>query len=170
GGKMYRLQDFITVKQINQKISIEYRVKIQFSVSEDALRFINQLKSGECSFDNVGAYEDVLKKLIHLHYAVDIRNMLPKKAGNSRLQYYLSYYVDDPIKAIEKLKKARIAILGLGGVGTIILQNLVGNGIEQFVLVDFDKVESSNHNRQFIFKDSDVGSLKTKACSRYVKD
>ena len=48
----------------------------------------------------------------------------------------------------EKLKKAKVAIAGLGGLGSNIAVFLVRAGIENLHLIDFDIVEESNFNRQ----------------------
>ncbi|OGT38470.1 MAG: hypothetical protein A3F11_05030 [Gammaproteobacteria bacterium RIFCSPHIGHO2_12_FULL_37_14] len=68
----------------------------------------------------------------------------------------------------EKLKNVRLAVLGLGGVGSNILYNLVAMGIHNIVAVDFDKVELSNLNRQIIYNESDIGQLKSEAAKNRI--
>ena len=46
----------------------------------------------------------------------------------------------------------KIGIAGCGGIGSNVAMNLVRAGLKNFVLVDFDKIEDSNLNRQFYFK------------------
>lgn len=53
----------------------------------------------------------------------------------------------------------RIGIAGVGGIGSNIAVNLVRSGIKELTLVDFDRVEESNLNRQFYFADQ-IGGLK----------
>ncbi len=53
-------------------------------------------------------------------------------------------------KALEKLHKSKVAIFGIGGVGSYVVEALVRAGIENFVLVDNDVVSISNLNRQII--------------------
>ena len=48
----------------------------------------------------------------------------------------------------KKLQKAKIIILGIGGVGGFALDCLYRSGIENITVVDFDKFEESNQNRQ----------------------
>ncbi len=50
--------------------------------------------------------------------------------------------------SIEKFESYRVAIIGLGGVGTYTAESLVRSGICNFRLVDFDKIKLSNINRQ----------------------
>jgi len=53
----------------------------------------------------------------------------------------------------------RVGIAGVGGIGSNVAVNLVRSGIKKFTLVDFDRVEASNLNRQFYFADQ-VGGFK----------
>lgn len=63
------------------------------------------------------------------------------------------------------LKKKRVAICGNGGVGSIIPLALARSGIYKFMLVDFDKVDKSNLNRQIAYCASDIGKDKIDALS-----
>ncbi|MBE5820544.1 MAG: tRNA threonylcarbamoyladenosine dehydratase [Clostridiales bacterium] len=55
------------------------------------------------------------------------------------------------------LKNKKVAIFGIGGVGSYVLEGLARSGIENFVLVDNDKVAESNINRQIIATIKTVG-------------
>ncbi len=63
-------------------------------------------------------------------------------------------------EAVEKLHKARIAVFGIGGVGSFVVEGLVRAGIENFILVDNDKVCLTNLNRQIIATRKTVGKPK----------
>ena len=56
----------------------------------------------------------------------------------------------------------RIGIAGVGGIGSNVAVNLVRGGIDWLRLVDFDRVEPSNLNRQYYFHDQ-IGRLKVEA-------
>ena len=56
----------------------------------------------------------------------------------------------------------KIGIAGTGGIGSNVAVCLVRSGVRQFKLVDFDRVDGSNLNRQFYFRDQ-VGRLKVNA-------
>ncbi len=63
-------------------------------------------------------------------------------------------------QGIEKLKKSKIAIFGLGGVGSYVVEGLARAGIENFILVDNDIVELTNINRQIIATHKTLGKPK----------
>lgn len=63
-------------------------------------------------------------------------------------------------QGIEKLKKSKIAIFGLGGVGSYVVEGLARAGIENFILVDNDIVELTNLNRQIIATHKTLGKPK----------
>lgn len=61
---------------------------------------------------------------------------------------------------VNKLKKANVLIVGLGGVGDYALETLVRSGIYNLTIVDGDIVELSNLNRQIISKRDVIGRPK----------
>ncbi|MGB8264407.1 MAG: HesA/MoeB/ThiF family protein, partial [Dehalococcoidales bacterium] len=61
----------------------------------------------------------------------------------------------------EKLKKARVVIAGTGGLGSPIALYLTAAGIGTLRIIDNDKVELSNLNRQILHWDKDIGRAKT---------
>lgn len=67
-----------------------------------------------------------------------------------------------------KLKQGKIAILGLGGLGSNIAISLSRIGVNELILADYDVVEPSNLNRQQYFIE-DIGDLKTKALEKTIK-
>ena len=62
----------------------------------------------------------------------------------------------------EVVKKARVGIMGLGGLGTVVAGALARIGVGHLILADFDVVEPSNLNRQQYFI-SQIGLRKTEA-------
>jgi len=69
----------------------------------------------------------------------------------------------------EKLKKAKVCILGLGGLGSNVATLLARSGIGYLKLVDFDIVEASNLNRQQ-YRISHTGMKKTEAIKTIIKE
>ena len=60
----------------------------------------------------------------------------------------------------KKIFAANVLIIGLGGLGCPLLTYLVSSGVGKIGIVDFDKVEISNLNRQTLFNPGDVGKFK----------
>ena len=69
----------------------------------------------------------------------------------------------------KKLKKAKVCILGLGGLGSNVATLLARSGIGYLKLVDFDIVEASNLNRQQ-YRISHIGIKKTEAIKTIIKE
>lgn len=67
------------------------------------------------------------------------------------------------------LKKGKIVVLGLGGLGSNIAISLARIGVGHLILADFDVVEPSNLNRQQYFI-SDIGKYKTDAIKNHIKN
>ncbi|EUB87091.1 HesA/MoeB/ThiF family protein [Pseudomonas sp. GM30] len=66
----------------------------------------------------------------------------------------------------EKLRAARVCVLGCGGLGTHILFDLVALGVHHLTILDFDTIELSNLNRQILYKETDVGMPKVATARR----
>ena len=60
----------------------------------------------------------------------------------------------------KKLFSGNVLVVGLGGLGCPLVTYLASSGVGKIGIVDFDKVEISNLNRQILFKSSDVGKYK----------
>ncbi len=73
-------------------------------------------------------------------------------------------------EACDKLKTGTVAVIGLGGVGSACVEALCRCGVGRLILVDHDKVDVTNINRQLIALRSTVGVNKTKACKERVLD
>ena len=69
----------------------------------------------------------------------------------------------------EKLKKAKVCILGLGGLGSNVAVLLARAGIGYLKLIDFDVVEASNLNRQQ-YRISHIGMKKTEAMKTIIRE
>ncbi|MBO4816017.1 MAG: tRNA threonylcarbamoyladenosine dehydratase [Clostridia bacterium] len=69
---------------------------------------------------------------------------------------------------LEKLKNSKVAIFGLGGVGSFVLEGLVRAGVGSFILVDNDVVSESNLNRQLIALNSKIGKPKVEVAKERI--
>ena len=71
---------------------------------------------------------------------------------------------------MEKLKRARVAVFGIGGVGSYAVEALARAGIGALDLIDNDVISLTNINRQIIALHSTVGLPKTDVMAARVKD
>ena len=71
---------------------------------------------------------------------------------------------------MKKIKNANILVLGVGGVGGYVVEMLVRLGVEKLTIVDFDKVDKTNINRQTIAYQSTIGKSKVQLFEERVKD
>jgi molybdopterin/thiamine biosynthesis adenylyltransferase len=74
----------------------------------------------------------------------------------------------NPDEAQTILGSANIAILGLGGIGSVALAHLVSAGVSQYTLIDGDTVAPNNLNRQFIYCPADEGRRKVDAAADWI--
>ncbi|MBQ8836236.1 MAG: tRNA threonylcarbamoyladenosine dehydratase [Clostridia bacterium] len=72
--------------------------------------------------------------------------------------------------ALNKLKNARVAVFGIGGVGSYTVEALARAGVGALDLIDNDDVAESNLNRQIIALHSTVGKAKVDVAAARVKD
>ena len=77
------------------------------------------------------------------------------------LRYHRQISLKDmDIEGQEKLKKSRILIIGLGGLGCAASQYLASSGVGRLSLLDYDSVELSNLHRQILHHDEYIGMPK----------
>lgn len=72
--------------------------------------------------------------------------------------------------AVERLKRARVALFGLGGVGGYAAEALARCGVGKFDLIDNDVVSPSNLNRQILATTQTIGRKKTEVCAERIKN
>ena len=71
-------------------------------------------------------------------------------------------------EAIEKLNNSKVAIFGIGGVGSFVLEGLVRAGVGNFILVDDDKICLTNLNRQIIATRKTIGKSKVEVAKERI--
>jgi len=72
--------------------------------------------------------------------------------------------------AMEKLRRATVAVVGLGAVGSYATEGLARAGIGNLRLVDFDEIRETNINRQLYALDSTIGKPKVEIARNRVLD
>jgi bacteriocin biosynthesis cyclodehydratase domain-containing protein len=101
---------------------------------------------------------------------------LVSQRERARLDRQLRYFseVGDaavaPSEHQRRLRDARVVMLGAGGLGSWASYALLCCGIGELVLVDHDRVEESNFNRQILYRERDVGSLKVDVAAEALRE
>lgn len=67
------------------------------------------------------------------------------------------------------IKNSKVAIVGAGGIGSHVIQQLTYLGVRDFILIDFDKVEETNLNRLIGASPLDIGKYKIDISSRLIR-
>ena len=70
--------------------------------------------------------------------------------------------------AINKLHNSKVAVFGIGGVGSFVVESLVRAGVGKFVLVDKDEVDITNINRQIIATHNTIGKAKVEVAKERI--
>lgn len=135
-----------TEKELLEKIRKE-----GYDISQKSLEYIlkmfderNFLDEYEV-FDSCGLSQEELKK-----YDRQINSF----ALNGKIRY------QDAIKMQSVIKRKKICVIGVGGVGSHSLYGFAAMGIGKITAVDFDKIELSNTSRQMLYWESDIGKYK----------
>ncbi|WP_255298477.1 HesA/MoeB/ThiF family protein [Brevibacillus dissolubilis] len=88
----------------------------------------------------------------------------------ANMRYYAleSNLANPPSVAQQKVCNSRVTILGMGAFGSCILACLAGLGVEHIRIVDFDRIDLSNLNRQILFAEENIGELKVDVAKSFV--
>lgn len=73
-------------------------------------------------------------------------------------------------EGVEKLRRSRVAVFGLGGVGSWCAEALARAGVGALALIDKDRVEESNLNRQLVALRSTLGRAKVQVMCERIRD
>lgn len=121
----------------------------------------------------VGDLISQLQELAVVEDAADDDLLAPDELA--RFDRQLRYFSDvgggglTPSECQRRLREARIAVLGVGGLGGWAAWALACCGIGEMWLIDGDRVEPSNLNRQILYTEADVGLLKVEAAARRLR-
>ena len=66
---------------------------------------------------------------------------------------------------MEKLRDAKICVVGVGGIGNPVVTQLTAMGVGKLRIVDRDIIEISNLHRQHLYTEEDVGKVKVEGLS-----
>jgi molybdopterin/thiamine biosynthesis adenylyltransferase len=114
---------------------------------------------------------EVLKVVKLLEGKGILTSQIEKKIPDEFKRYdrHLLYYQTlgaDCLAVQEKLSKSKVALIGMGGIGNWVSLNLIGSGLKEIKIIDFDFIELSNLTRQVLFDEKSVGLQKAKEAQK----
>ena len=91
--------------------------------------------------------------------------------SDEELERYARHIVLPQVGGIgqRKLKQARVAVVGAGGIGSAVIPALAGAGIGKLTIIDCDVVEVGNLHRQPLFCEADAGQRKAELAACFVR-
>ena len=134
----------------------------------DGTRTLEQLR------EEFGAEEvdDLMAQLQELEVVEDAADEELVPAGElERFNRQLRYFSDvaggelTPSQCQQRLREAKVAVLGVGGLGGWSAWALACTGVGEMWLIDGDRVEISNLNRQILYTEADIGQLKVECAA-----
>lgn len=94
-----------------------------------------------------------------------------KKLEKNEVERYSRQFILSQIgpKGQIKLRNAKVLIIGLGGLGSPVLMYLVSSGVVTIGIIDYDKVEIHNLQRQVIHNEESIGKSKVESACEFAK-
>jgi len=146
-------------------------------------RDLLQALDGRCSLGDLEArfgsqtVRDAIARMQELGLIEDAADdELVPPAERARLDRQLRYFSDlcrnggaTPSECQKRLRQARVAVLGVGGLGGRAAWELACCGVGELWLIDGDRVQTSNLNRQIQFAEADIGRVKVEAMAERIR-
>lgn len=150
----------------DKNLKIETPVDLNFLIKS----LNNNLDLNELNKHYANTYKDILKLIAYLHKKGYI--YIHEEDVSNKIMESLLIYCNSKIsinKLDEKFDKNNIAIIGLGGTGSWVFQELIMNNVKNIKLIDCDVIEESNLQRQTIYQSDDIGKYKVDVLENYAK-
>lgn len=148
--------------------------------SEEERGLIEALDGASSTDDLVARFGDpatnAMAQMLELHLLEDAADDEAVPAGErERFDRQLRYFSDvsadgpTPSEAQRRLREARVAVLGVGGLGGRTAWELACCGVGELRLIDGDLVETSNLDRQIQYVEADLGRRKVEAMAERLR-
>ena len=132
-----------------------------------------------------GRWPDI--ELREIHEALDVLGRLgwledaaapAHLSDRQRQRYFSNLAFFDAFTTLERSREeiqrelldARVVVLGAGGLGSSVIQNLAGLGVSKLTILDFDIVELQNFARQFVYTEEQLGQPKAERVAAWVRE
>lgn len=163
----------MSLYKINPKHSLILKTNNQLIVTKDNKFKVYELSSDEVSqtkeFMQKEMFEKqdtkIFKKLINKNVLIKCTNVKANRNTHSYLEGYTNSKID-----MDSLKNKKVFVIGLGGIGCEVITHLVGNGVNKLVILDFDTVDETNLNRQYLYTYNDLSKNKVDLINKRIKE
>ena len=174
----YKLTNVSQIMKFNNSILlVDDEITIIEPFEQDLITILQNLLKG-ISLDDLNE--------LRSKNSIDITEVLELLKENGLLKRYNEnkyigttlekqwYYFDgisdyDPNDCQKNIEDKMVCIIGLGGVGTVLVDSLMRSGVKKFVVLDFDNVTITNLNRQVMYDMNDLGKKKTDSIYSKIK-
>jgi bacteriocin biosynthesis cyclodehydratase domain-containing protein len=169
GGNLHLMRPGVGDDLVVETPSAEQRQLLEALDGKHSLAELEQRFGAE----EVG---DTLAQLQELEVVEDAADddLIPAPE-RERFDRQLRYFSDaggsgpTPSECQARLREAKVAVLGAGGLGGYSAAALACSGVGELWLVDGDRVEVSNLNRQFLYAEAEIGLLKVEAAAQRLR-
>ncbi len=180
----------------NEKINARVDEMVEKGLFDEVDELIKQYDTSSQAFEAIG-YKEIIRgikenktreeiieeiKLDTRQYAKRQRTFLRHQFENihigkkQEIEEYISYDIQrrkrnkasiDPL-ILARIEKSKVALIGVGGVGSIVASSLLRLGVSNLTLIDKDVVDVSNLNRQIIYDKDDIGLIKVEQAKKHL--
>lgn len=154
-----------------KKFQVDSLVKdvIKSLDSEQTEQYLTERLSAKYNFQDISDCLNALEKEgIVRRYESDL-----EKDRNYKQLLFLDELTDSREETLElqnRIENSRVAVFGIGGIGTWVVNGLSQIGVEEIKISDPDVVDETNLNRQLFFDSGDVGRYKVDVLKEKLKD
>lgn len=152
----------------NNEILIESGHGIRIDVSETDYKSLSNICSKYTIFEKENISKDLFLKLYKNKIIIEANKYISEsyKTRYERNELFASNFFKN--KSFKLLSNKTILFVGVGGIASIIIDQLISVGIKYYSIIDFDIVDSSNLNRQFVYSEEDIGKYKVDQFKKYI--
>lgn len=112
----------------------------------------------------------LFQKLLEHKLVTSIEELFQKEDTEEfKNALYLNLLLDNPIDVLNRFKHTTFVVIGCGSIGNFISYALSVYFPKKIILIDGDRIERSNLNRQILFSKEDIGCYKSEVIARELK-
>lgn len=117
----------------------------------------------------LSSYKRIYLEIDSITTEIERVGMAKNTQGDSQERYTRQLKITQWGEAVQhKLESAHITVVGTGGLGSPVLYYLAAAGVGKLRLIDGDKVDISNLNRQILFAEGDIGAYKAQRAAEKI--